>query len=63
MCVAALLLAALTPAFSGHACGVLVPLGPLFGLVALTPVIAADTAQPQPLPVLDTSVSRAPPSA
>jgi hypothetical protein len=62
ICLAAVLLAALTPAVSSAHHAFLVPLDPLFGLVVIDqplPVVDADSYQS---PVLEITGSRPPPT-
>jgi hypothetical protein len=61
VCVAAVLLVAITPAGWGLLCGVLVPIDPLFAFVASEPAVLAAHADPAPSPVLDPLDSRGPP--
>jgi len=63
VCVAVVFLTAMTAATSGLLCAVLVPLGPLFGMVvsALTP--SAGHNDPVLFPFLETIGSRAPPTS
>jgi uncharacterized membrane protein len=61
VCVAAILVTAMTPATWGLLCGVLVLLDPLFGIVISEPAALADQLTPPPFPFLETFESRGPP--
>ena len=63
VCIAVVFLTVITPATSGLLCGVLVDLGPLFGIVISVLTASAGHSDPLPLPLLETIGSRAPPAS
>jgi len=63
VCLAVVCLTAMTPSTSGLLCAILVPLGPLFGIVVSIPAASAEQGDPQLFPFLETIGSRAPPAA
>ena len=62
ICLVAVVLAALTPAVSAAHFTVLVPLGPLFGLVVIAPQPVVVKIDPYQIPVLAVAGSRPPPA-
>jgi hypothetical protein len=62
VCVAAILVTAMTPATWGLLCGVLVLLDPLFGIVVSEPAVLADQLNLPSFPFLETFGSRGPPT-
>jgi hypothetical protein len=62
VCIAVMVFTAMTPMASHLLCGVLVPLGPLFGTVVSLPTPQADDARCETGPCRSVRTSRAPPA-
>jgi hypothetical protein len=62
VCVAAVLVTAMTPATWDLLCGVLTLLDPLFGIVLSEPAVLTHQRTLPPFPVLKTFESRGPPT-
>lgn len=61
LCIAIVIVAAMTPTAAHLVADSLRPLGPLFGTIVSAAIFAADTSSPKPAPALSVRVSRAPP--